>query len=64
MKRFELVIDTPDEFEIDNESMDNIKSYLCYCFKVDNIDVSSCGLSDWITGWFPRPNGIDPEIPF
>ena len=62
MKRFEFTIDVSDEFGIDNESIDNIKSYLCYCFKVDNVNMNICGLPDWLINL--EYNSIDPEIPF
>ncbi len=59
-KRFEFSIYVPDGFEIDDESMDNIKSYLCYCFKVGKIEVNSWGLPDWLV----ELHSTDPEIPF
>ena len=60
MKRFEFTIDVPDGFGIDGESLDNIKSYLRYCFKVDDVDVNSWDLPDWIV----ELHNPDPEIPF
>ena len=60
MKRFEFVIYVPDGFEIDDESIDNIKSYLCYCFKVDHVDAGSYGLPDWLVELQTQ----DLEIPF
>lgn len=64
MKRFEFTIDAHDEFEIDNESMDNIKSYLCWCFKVDNVKTNIWDLPDWVTEWFSQHHGTDQEVPF
>ena len=64
MKRFEFVIDVPAEFEINDESMDNIKSYLCYCFKVDNVDVGRYDVPDWIYEWQEQRDNTDLEIPF
>lgn len=64
MKRVEITIGVPDGFEIDSESIDNIKSYLCYCFKVDHVNVDSWNLPDWTCSWSEQHNGIDPEIPF
>ena len=64
MKRFEISISTPDKFELDDESIDNIKRYLCWCFKVGDIHIDAWSLPDWTTRWALQEAGIDPEIPF